>query len=139
MVAVALPPGVAVAVAVVGDCVVSNVMWYVPLITPVGKLGNVGTVVATPALSPGGAQQWMCAIVLGLTRSLNVTSTRRRCALGSSATSAVPVPDESFGGTSAAPLSTPLNVAAWAGRLPTTKMTTARSEERRVANEVVGG
>ena len=83
--------------------------------TPAGKPGNVGTVVATLAPWPGGAQQWMCAIVLGLTSPLKVTSTRSICATGSSSTSAVPVPVESFGGSSAAPLNVPVNVVGFAG------------------------
>src|SRR5262245_36672965 len=83
--------------------------------TPAGNPGNVGTVVATSAPWPGGAQQWMCAMVLGLTSPLKLTSTCSIWATGSSCTSAVPVPDELFGGSSAAPLKVPLNVAGVAG------------------------
>src|SRR4029079_17040728 len=83
--------------------------------TPAGNPGNVGTVVATPAPSPGAAQQWMCATVVVLPSPLKVTSTRRTCATGSSSTSAVPVPDDSFGGSSAAPLNVPVNVPPFAG------------------------
>src|SRR4029079_7275382 len=85
--------------------------------TPAGKPGNVGTVVATPAPSPGGAQQWVCAIVVGLPSPLKVTSTRRTCSTGSSSTSAVPVPAESFGGSSAAPLNVPVHGPPFAGGL----------------------
>src|SRR5215468_4071215 len=93
--------------------------------TPAGNPGNDGTVVATLALSPGGAQQWMWEMVLGLTSPLKLASTRSTWSTGSSSTSAVPVPDESFGGSSAAPLSMPVNVAAPTGRLPATKIITA--------------
>jgi hypothetical protein len=37
----------------------SNVIKYVPVVTPSGNPGNVGTAVATIAFVPGSAQQWI--------------------------------------------------------------------------------
>src|SRR5262245_19385574 len=85
----------------VDAAVVSNIIWYVPLVTPAGNPGNDGVVVATPALTPGGAQQWMCAMVLGLISPLKLTSTRSTFPAGSSSTSTGPVPVELFGFSSA--------------------------------------
>jgi hypothetical protein len=48
-----------------------------PEVTPVGKPGNDGVVVATPTLTPGkngdAKQQWMCDIVVGDINPLNVS------------------------------------------------------------------
>src|SRR5262245_43169559 len=68
---------------------------YFPLVTPRGKLGNVGTVVATPAVPvPGRAVAlWMCDAVVGAAKLLNDTCTRIVCATISKSTSANPVAD----------------------------------------------
>src|ERR1700704_55892 len=82
-------------------------MWsYTPLVTPVGKPGNNGVVVATPAvLTPGTAvQQWMCEAVVVPVRPLKETCTCIVLPTVSKSTSANPVPSEVLGGTSLAPL-----------------------------------
>src|SRR5262249_619022 len=98
-------------------CVVSSVPSYDPLVTPRGKPGNAGTGVATPVLSGGLAQQWMCAIVVGLVRPLKVTLTRSRCAVVSSSTEPSPAPGEITAGFSFAPLRVKLKCSVAA--LPT--------------------
>src|SRR5215831_12047760 len=69
---------------------------YFPLVTPRGKLGNVGSVVATPAVPiPGTAVAlWMCDAVVGAAKSLNDTCTRIVCATISKSTSADPLPGD---------------------------------------------
>src|SRR5215471_12061235 len=51
-----------------------KVFIMVPLVTPSGNGGTNGMI--TPALIPGGAQQWMCALVVAATRpeKLRLTS-----------------------------------------------------------------
>jgi hypothetical protein len=71
-----------------------NVCEYVPLVTVSGNPVNVGTVVATPALLGGAAQQWMCEAVVPVVKPLNVTSTLIRFVVVSQVTNAVPVPAE---------------------------------------------
>jgi len=44
----------------------SKVFVKVPEVTPRGKPGNDGVVVATPAVPVAGAQQWMCEAVVPL-------------------------------------------------------------------------
>src|SRR5258708_14549198 len=87
------------------DCVRSKT-WEenVPDVTPRGNPGNAGTVVATPAFVPSGAQQWMCAAVSGVVKPKNDAIICSVCAVGSSTTTAVPTPGETTGGTSFAPL-----------------------------------
>src|SRR2546423_7482057 len=89
---------------------------YVPEVTPSGSPGNAGTAVATGALVPSGAQQWMCAAVSLEVKPLNVTLIWIVWAVGSSTTVARPVPGETTAGTSFAPLRLPTKVSgtAWA-------------------------
>jgi len=70
----------------------------------VGKrLELLHEVVATMALVPSGAQQWMCAAVVFEVNPLNVALTCNVWAVGSSTTVAKPVPAGLTGGTSFAP------------------------------------
>src|SRR5918993_5422129 len=57
------------------------------------------------ARPPGGAQQWMCAMVVGLTRPAKATFTVSRLVTVSTVTTAEPMPGEPVGGTSFAPVS----------------------------------
>ena len=58
------------------DIVRSSVWMYVPEVTPRGKQGKVGTVVATGAFAEGSAQQWMWEAVVPDPRPENTTSTK---------------------------------------------------------------
>src|SRR5260370_3538267 len=78
-----------------------------PEVTPNGNPGNAGTVVATPAFVPSGAQQWMCAALVIDVKPLNVAFTCSVWAVESSTTVARPVPGEGTGGTSFAPVRLP--------------------------------
>ena len=79
-------------------------------VTPKGKPGNAGTVVATPAFVPSGAQQWMCAATSFDVKPLKVALICIVWAVGSSTTVARPVPGEATGGTSFAPARLPTKV-----------------------------
>src|SRR5713226_7786831 len=79
-------------------------------VTPKGNPGNAGSVVATPAFVPSGAQQWMCAAVSGVVKLKNAAFTCIVCAVGSSTTTASPAPGETTGGTSFAPARLPTKV-----------------------------
>src|SRR6266540_4602396 len=74
-----------------------------PEVTPRGNpknpstAGNAGIVVATPALAPTGAQQWMCAALVFEVKSLNVALTCSVWATGSSTIVARPVPGDATG------------------------------------------
>src|SRR5262245_56085949 len=82
----------------------SNVLWYVPDVTPVGNPANLGTVVATIALAGGTAQQWMCEAVVPELRPLKAMSTVISLVAVFHVTDAVPVPGVSTAGFSLAPL-----------------------------------
>src|SRR6266581_385375 len=75
-----------------------------PEVTPRGNpknpstAGNAGIVVATPALAPTGAQQWMCAALVIEVKSLNVALTVSVSAVGSSTIVARPVPGDTTEG-----------------------------------------
>src|SRR5829696_9038378 len=103
----------------------SNVIKYVPVVTPTGKPGKVGTVVAGISMAPGGVQQWMCDTVVVDTSPANDMLTVIRFVVVSQLTIAVPIPVDAFGGTSLAPISVPLNtsVAAFAALAPSISIT----------------
>src|SRR5437868_12104240 len=83
----------------------SNVREYVPDVTPSGKPGNVGVVVATPALPGWGTQQWMCDAVVPVVRPLKVTLTVIWFVMVFHVTVAFPVPSDAAGGISLLPFS----------------------------------
>ena len=61
-------------------------------------LAKAGSVVATPALVPSDAQQWMCAAVSGAVKPKNDTMICIVSAVGSRTTATVPAPGELMGG-----------------------------------------
>src|SRR5258707_11278366 len=75
--------------------------------TPSGKFGKVGTVVATIAVPVNGVvvQQCICDAVVSLVRPVKSTRTRIVLAAMSKSTSANPVPGDALGGLSLGPLS----------------------------------
>ena len=84
-----------------------------PAITPRGKFGNAGTMVA--ALVPSGAQQWMCAATSGDVKTLKLALISSVLAVVSSLRVTKPVPGELTGlGSSFAPerLAVKISVAA---------------------------
>src|SRR5262249_52295637 len=96
--------------------VMSRVTLYAPLVTPSGKLGKVGTVVATMVLPGGATQQWMCAAIVPLVRPLKTTLTWSWFVRVSISTTPEPSAGDPFGGFSLAPLKLKgkRNVEAWA-------------------------
>lgn len=86
-----------------------------PAITSRGKFVNAGTMVATPALVPSGAQQWMCAATSGDVKTLKLALISSVLAVVSSLRVTKPVPGELTGlGNSFAPerLAVKISVAA---------------------------
>jgi hypothetical protein len=66
--------------------------------------------VATPALPPGGIQQWMCDAVVPASKPLNSTLTAKVWAVVSNTTVACPVPGDPVDGDSFAPVRSATNV-----------------------------
>ena len=87
----------------------ASAMLYVrshpPLVTPNGVPGNVGVVVATPALTVAeAAQQWMCEAVEVPVKPPNVALTRISWVAAFNVMMAKPVPLVVTGGFSAPPV-----------------------------------
>jgi len=101
-------------------------------VTPSGKSGKVGTVVATPALPVNGADvgAWMCEAVVVPNKPLKDTITLKVWAESLKNTSAVPVPGDA--GASSAPdkLAVYSNTAPWAVRATRTAGNMASSAWR---------
>src|SRR5438445_9853365 len=87
-----------------------------PGVSPRGNAGEAGTVVAAAGLVPRGAQQWMCAAEVLASSPLNVTLRNSELAAASRVARTWPVPGETIGGTSFAPLRVVLSGTgiAWA-------------------------
>jgi hypothetical protein len=83
----------------------SNVLSYVPDVTPAGKPEKVGVCVATPAFIVTGSksQQWICAAVVVPNKSENAASTLIVANVVSMVTNAEPLPGVTTGGDSDSP------------------------------------